>query len=81
MKTIVICGLLALLPSCSTPKSSLSTREREFIETQAMEKWEETEKQLKEDGYGKYDSDGTFIWSKNIKKKRLKVLNREKLKK
>jgi len=81
-KILLTCFLFSLIPACATPKPKrLSEEEREKVEQRAMEQWENTQKQLQTDGYGKYDSDGEFIWKQKVKKKRFKVLNRKHLNK
>jgi outer membrane biogenesis lipoprotein LolB len=81
LKIVVICSLVAFLSGCSSSRERkpLSEREQEFVEEQAQLQWKATRNQLQTDGYGKYDSDGKFLWQKKIKKKKLKILNKREL--
>ena len=81
LKIFFVCLLSVLLVSCATEKKPLTERQQEMVEEQAMKQWENAQRQIEVDGYGKYNEDGSFTWKKKVKNEKLKVLNRKQLKK
>lgn len=81
IQIFIVCGLVSLLTSCATEKKPLTDRQQDMVEDQAMRQWENAQRQLEVDGYGKYNADGSYTWQKKVDKKKLKILNKKQLNK
>lgn len=74
---LAIMGLL--LVSCESEKHEMTKWEREMLEKEAEQKWQQAQDKMVGDGYGRKVEDGEIIWQRNVVKKKFKILNKDQL--